>query len=91
MTAGFLYLGQVLSCFLEYFPAHNILFGRCVRGFLEDTWLCDGNSWVEKHLLHHPAGRAYFATAYEEHLQIVIVFGGEALVNPPRFLNITGK
>jgi len=56
-----------------------VLFGGAIGGgFLDDTWLWDGASWIEQHPLHHPAGRANFGMAYDESRKQVILFGGQS-------------
>ena len=55
-----------------------ILFGGDSQGgFLSDTWIWDGSSWIEQHPTHHPSGRTNAGMAYHAANQQIMLFGGQ--------------
>ncbi len=44
----------------------------------DDTWIWNGQDWVEKHPINHPSARLDLAMAYDEKRQVVVLFGGQS-------------
>ena len=55
-----------------------VLFGGGGDGApLNDTWMWDGQTWVEQHPLTSPSGRVRAAMAFDQNHGQILLFGGE--------------